>query len=161
MTIRSAAPHTKVLGNDRRRLTPKGVVPGGGQAIKVPSTGGSVSASICHHCPAEKPKEIISSWLRPLRIERSDEESPQSTSRRGRYGEVCFRHSGRCWGRFGYFLSCGAPIATDVLPLLIEKYLAKVALQAVLDREMPKTALVKVLFIKLPGFHSEHNFTFL
>jgi hypothetical protein len=44
-----------------------------------------------------------------------------------------------------YFLSCGVPVATDVLALLIEKYLAKVALHAVLDREMPKTALVKAL----------------
>ena len=38
----------------------------------------------------------------------------------------------------------------DVLPLLIEKYLAKVALPAVLDREMPKTALVKALLQSSP-----------
>jgi len=38
----------------------------------------------------------------------------------------------------GYFLSGLAPVATDARPMLMEKYLAKKALHAVLDREMPK-----------------------
>jgi thiosulfate dehydrogenase len=40
---------------------------------------------------------------------------------------------------FGFFLSGQAPVATDAPPLPMEKYLAKHALHAVLDREMPKT----------------------
>ena len=39
----------------------------------------------------------------------------------------------------GYFLSGSAPVATDAPPMPMEKYLAKKALHAVLDREMPKT----------------------
>jgi len=39
----------------------------------------------------------------------------------------------------GYFLSGSAPVATDSAPMPMEKYLAKKALHAVLDREMPKT----------------------
>jgi len=39
----------------------------------------------------------------------------------------------------GYFLSGNAPVATDAPPMPMEKYLAKKALHAVLDREMPKT----------------------
>jgi len=38
-----------------------------------------------------------------------------------------------------YFLSGSAPVATDAPPMPMEKYLAKKALHAVLDREMPKT----------------------
>jgi thiosulfate dehydrogenase len=37
-----------------------------------------------------------------------------------------------------YFLSGSAPVATDARPMPMEKYLAKKALHAVLDREMPK-----------------------
>ena len=37
-----------------------------------------------------------------------------------------------------YFLSGSAPVATDAPPMPMEKYLAKKALHAVLDREMPK-----------------------
>ncbi len=40
---------------------------------------------------------------------------------------------------FGYFLSGSAPVSTDAPPMPMEKYLAKKALHAVLDREMPKT----------------------
>ena len=40
---------------------------------------------------------------------------------------------------FGYFLSGSAPVATDAPPMPMEKYLAKKALHAVLDRDMPKT----------------------
>jgi len=40
---------------------------------------------------------------------------------------------------FGYFLSGSAPVATDSAPMPMEKYLAKKALHAVLDREMPKS----------------------
>jgi len=39
----------------------------------------------------------------------------------------------------GYFLSGQAPVATDAPPMPMEKYLARKALHAVLDREMPKT----------------------
>lgn len=39
----------------------------------------------------------------------------------------------------GYFLSGSAPVSTDSAPMPMEKYLAKKALHAVLDREMPKT----------------------
>jgi mono/diheme cytochrome c family protein len=39
----------------------------------------------------------------------------------------------------GYFLSGRAPVATDAPPMPMEKYLAKKALHAALDREMPKT----------------------
>jgi mono/diheme cytochrome c family protein len=39
----------------------------------------------------------------------------------------------------GYFLSGRAPVATDAPPMPMEKYLAKKALHAVLDRDMPKT----------------------
>lgn len=39
---------------------------------------------------------------------------------------------------FGYFLSGSAPVATSAQPMPMEKYLAKKALHAVLDREMPK-----------------------
>ncbi len=42
-------------------------------------------------------------------------------------------------GVIGYFLSGRAPVATDAPPMPMEKYLAKKALHAVLDREMPKT----------------------
>ena len=40
---------------------------------------------------------------------------------------------------WAYFLSGNAPVATDAMPMPMEKYLAKKALHAVLDREMPKT----------------------
>ena len=40
---------------------------------------------------------------------------------------------------FAYFLSGSAPVATDSAPMPMEKYLAKKALHAVLDREMPKS----------------------
>jgi len=40
---------------------------------------------------------------------------------------------------WAYFLSGSAPVATDARPMPMEKYLAKKALHAVLDREMPKT----------------------
>ena len=43
----------------------------------------------------------------------------------------------------GYFLSGSAPVATDAPPMPMEKYLAKKALHAVLDREMPKTVPIK------------------
>jgi mono/diheme cytochrome c family protein len=39
----------------------------------------------------------------------------------------------------GYFLSGLAPVATDAPPMPLEKFLAKKALHAVLDRDMPKT----------------------
>jgi len=39
---------------------------------------------------------------------------------------------------WAYFLSGSAPVATDARPMPMEKYLAKKALHAVLDREMPK-----------------------
>ena len=39
----------------------------------------------------------------------------------------------------GYFLSGRAPVATDAPPMPLEKFLAKKALHAVLDRDMPKT----------------------
>src|SRR5882757_5703994 len=42
----------------------------------------------------------------------------------------------------GYFLSGLAPVATDAPPMPMEKYLAKKALHAVLDREMPKAVPV-------------------
>jgi thiosulfate dehydrogenase len=42
-------------------------------------------------------------------------------------------------GVIGYFLSGRVPVATDAPPMPMEKYLAKKALHAVLDREMPKT----------------------
>lgn len=41
-------------------------------------------------------------------------------------------------GVWGYFLFGGAPVATDAPPMPMEKYLAKKALHAVIDREMPK-----------------------
>jgi len=44
----------------------------------------------------------------------------------------------------GYFLSGSAPVATDAPPMPMEKYLAKKALHAVLDREMPKTVPIPV-----------------
>jgi mono/diheme cytochrome c family protein len=44
----------------------------------------------------------------------------------------------------GYFLSGSAPVATDAPPMPMEKYLAKKALHAVLDREMPKTVPISV-----------------
>lgn len=40
---------------------------------------------------------------------------------------------------FAYFLTGRAPVATDATPMPMEKYLAKKALHAVLDREMPKS----------------------
>ena len=45
---------------------------------------------------------------------------------------------------FGYFLSGSAPVATDSAPMPMEKYLAKKALHAVLDREMPKTVPIPI-----------------
>jgi len=43
----------------------------------------------------------------------------------------------------GYFSSGKAPVATDAPPMPMGKYLAKKALHATLDREMPKTASIK------------------
>lgn len=45
---------------------------------------------------------------------------------------------------WAYFLSGSAPVATDARPMPMEKYLAKKALHAVLDREMPKTVPLEV-----------------
>jgi thiosulfate dehydrogenase len=45
---------------------------------------------------------------------------------------------------FGYFLSGSAPVSTDATPMPMEKYLAKKALHAVLDREMPKTVPIPI-----------------
>ena len=42
-----------------------------------------------------------------------------------------------------YFSSGKAPVATDAPPMPMEKYLAKKALHATLDREMPKTVPIK------------------
>jgi len=44
----------------------------------------------------------------------------------------------------GYFLSGSAPVATDAPPMPMEKYLAKKALHAVMDREIPKTVPIPV-----------------
>ena len=44
-----------------------------------------------------------------------------------------------CSAVAAYFLSGSAPVATDAPPMSMEKYLAKKALHAVLNREMPKT----------------------
>lgn len=44
----------------------------------------------------------------------------------------------------GYFLSGRAPVATDAPPMPLEKFLAKKALHAVLDRDMPKTVPIPV-----------------
>jgi mono/diheme cytochrome c family protein len=43
----------------------------------------------------------------------------------------------------GYFSSGKAPVATDAPPMPMEKYLAKKALHATLDREMPKAVPIK------------------
>ena len=43
----------------------------------------------------------------------------------------------------GYFSSGKAPVATDAPPMPMEKYLAKKALHARLDRETPKTVPIK------------------
>lgn len=43
-----------------------------------------------------------------------------------------------CIGGWAYFLSGSAPVATDAPPMPMEKYLAKKALHAVLEREMPR-----------------------
>jgi thiosulfate dehydrogenase len=44
---------------------------------------------------------------------------------------------------FGYFLSGSAPVATSARPMPMESYLAKKALHAVLDREMPKNVPIQ------------------
>ncbi len=44
---------------------------------------------------------------------------------------------------FGYFLTGRAPVATDAPPMPMEKYLAKKALHAVVEREMPKNVPIQ------------------
>lgn len=45
-------------------------------------------------------------------------------------------------GAFGYFLSGSAPVATSAAPIPFETFLAKKALQARVEREMPKSVPV-------------------
>ncbi len=46
-------------------------------------------------------------------------------------------------GAVGYFLSGSAPVATSARPMPMETYLAKKALHAVVEREMPKTVPIQ------------------
>ncbi len=46
-------------------------------------------------------------------------------------------------GAIGYFLSGSAPVATSARPMPMETYLAKKALHAVVERDMPKTVPIQ------------------